>query len=108
MWCSKKSKTSWTVPQLTPEGGAQVGPPGIPGMHQPSTFDRKIKNKEFYHAPSKITGMRGAKAGGSPPRRSRSGITWKNVTSHHQKKEFNGEKLTWYYQLNITGFHSTI
>ena len=40
---SKKSQKSWTVSQGTDGGSVQVGPPEMPGMHQPSTFSRKVK-----------------------------------------------------------------
>ena len=39
---SKKSKKSCTVPQVMDGGGFEVGPPEMPGMHQRSTFKKKI------------------------------------------------------------------
>ena len=38
----EKSKKSWTVPQVMHGGGVEVGPPEMPGVHQPSIFSRKI------------------------------------------------------------------
>ena len=42
---SKQSKKSRIVPQVMDGGGVQVGPPEMPGIHQPSTFSRNIKVK---------------------------------------------------------------
>ena len=44
---SNKSKKSWTVPHVMHEGGVEVGPPEMPGVHQPSTFSRKISISMF-------------------------------------------------------------
>ena len=45
---SKKSKKTRTVPQVMDRSRVEVGPPGILGMHQVSTFSRKIKISNYY------------------------------------------------------------
>ena len=40
-----KSKKSWTVPNIMKGGVVEVGGPERPRMHQPSTLNKKCKNK---------------------------------------------------------------
>ena len=40
MWREQEFKESWTVSQVTRGGVIEVGPPEMPGVHQPSTFSR--------------------------------------------------------------------
>ena len=39
----QEMELKWTVSQVIHGGGVHVGPPEMPGMHQPSIFSRKVK-----------------------------------------------------------------